>query len=222
VTADAPRWFRDAVARAPATGETRVAGTAVRYLSWGEPGTPSVVLLHGGAAHARWWAHLGPLLAAGGRQNVVAPDPSGHGDSGWRERYGLELWAGEALAVAADAGMAEPVLVGHSLGGFVAMAAAAAEGERLAGTVLVDSPVWRPDPESQEARGGHMFRRPKPTPTSTPRWRTSTSSRPSPPRRTTCSPTSPGTASARSTAAGRGSSTPRLRPPGGPPPPRLR
>lgn len=161
MTAEAPRWFRDAVADAPAVGEARVAGAAVRYLSWGEPGAPAVVLLHGGAAHARWWAHLGPLLAAGGRQHVVAPDLSGHGDSGWRERYGLDVWADEALAVAEHAGMREPVLVGHSLGGFVAMAAAAEAGERLAGAVLVDSPVRRPDPESQEARGGHMFRRPK-------------------------------------------------------------
>ena len=61
-----------------------------------------IVLVHGGAAHSRWWDHIGPLLAADRR--VVAIDLSGHGDSGRRESYSFDAWAGEMLAVAADAG----------------------------------------------------------------------------------------------------------------------
>ena len=158
----APGWFTAALADAPATGRVVVDGSPVSYRAWGEVGAPGIVAIHGGAAHACWWDHLGPLLAGRGRHRVVALDLTGHGDSGWREVYRLETWAEEVLAVAEDAGVDRPpVVVGHSMGGFVAIAAAALHGDRLAGAVIVDSPVRRPDPESQEGRSGRMFRRPK-------------------------------------------------------------
>ncbi|MEZ4290203.1 MAG: alpha/beta fold hydrolase [Myxococcota bacterium] len=51
---------------------------------------------------------------------VAALDLSGHGDSGHRERYSLEGWTREVMAVARHAGIdGPPVLVGHSMGGFV-------------------------------------------------------------------------------------------------------
>lgn len=162
---DAPAWFAAAVADEPSTHEVAVRGCPVRYLSWGEVGRPGLLLVHGGAAHARWWSHLGPLLVGSegsGRYHVVAIDLSGHGDSGHRDAYTIDTWAEEVLAVARHAGMDQPpVVVGHSMGGFVTMAAAARDGEQLAGAIIVDSPVRRPDPESEEGRGGRAFRRPK-------------------------------------------------------------
>jgi pimeloyl-ACP methyl ester carboxylesterase len=158
----APDWFTAALAVVPESHEVEVDGCPIRYLSWGDRGAPGVVLIHGGAAHARWWSHLGPHLAGGGRHHVVALDLSGHGDSGWRERYRLDGWADEVLAVADHSGMAEPpAVIGHSMGGFVAIGAAARHGDRLAGAIVVDSPVRKPDPESEEGRGGRMFRAPK-------------------------------------------------------------
>jgi pimeloyl-ACP methyl ester carboxylesterase len=66
------------------------------------------------------------------------------------------------MAVVADAGTVRPpILVGHSMGGIVTIAAANLHGERLAGGIVVDSPVWRPDPESEEGERGTMFRNPK-------------------------------------------------------------
>lgn len=157
-----PEWFTDAVASTPAVHEVTVQGCPIHARTWGQPGAPGIVAIHGGAAHARWWDHLGPLLAGQGRHQVTAFDLSGHGDSGWREVYGLEVWADEALAVAEEVGMVDPpVLVGHSMGGFVAIATAARSGDRLAGAIVVDAPVRRPDPESQEGRHGRMFRKPK-------------------------------------------------------------
>jgi pimeloyl-ACP methyl ester carboxylesterase len=132
----------------------------IRYLEWGTRGRPSLVLVHGGAAHAHWWSFLAPLFAT--QYHVVAPDLSGHGDSGRRSSYPRELWAQEVLAVAEAAGVRErPVLIGHSLGGFVSIVAASLHGDRLAGAIIVDSPVRKPDPESEEGSRGHMFRRPK-------------------------------------------------------------
>lgn len=138
-----------------------VGGCPIRYRAWGQPGAPGLLLVHGGAAHAHWWDHLAPILARGGRHQVVAVDLAGHGDSGRRDVYDLDSWSADLLAAADDAGLVgEPVLVGHSMGGFVVINTAARHGERLAGAILVDAPVRRPDPESAEAQAGQTFRQP--------------------------------------------------------------
>ena len=93
---------------------------------------------------------------------MVALDLSGHGDSGRRSEYRREVWADEVMAVARHAGIVgAPLLVGHSMGGIVCIAAAARYGDRLAGAIIVDSPVRRPDPESEEGTRGRAFRNPK-------------------------------------------------------------
>ena len=160
VAVDAPKWFTDALAAPREDRTVDVEGCPIHYIRWGDPAKPGVVLVHGGAAHAEWWSFTAPLLAR--QYHVVALDMSGHGDSGRREEYPREVWAREVLAVAADARIVgAPVLVGHSLGGLVSVVAAALYGDRLAGIVIVDSPIRAPDPESEEGSRGRMFRNPK-------------------------------------------------------------
>ena len=155
-----PAWFVRAVAAPSEQGDVIVRGAHVRWSAWGDRGLPTLVLVHGGAAHAQWWAPLAPLFADGFR--VVAPDLTGHGDSDRREVYDAEVWAEEVLAAADAAGGAgRPVVVGHSMGGFVTIAAAARHGGGLDGVVVVDAPVRRPDPETVEGSSGSMFRAPK-------------------------------------------------------------
>jgi pimeloyl-ACP methyl ester carboxylesterase len=160
---DAPKWFQEAIATPFSEGFVEVEDCPVHYLEWGSPGKPGLVLVHGGAAHAHWWSFLAPLLAT--QYHVVAPELSGHGDSGRREAYPRELWATEIMAVARRAFPKPPVLIGHSLGGFVSIVAASLYGSELAGAIIVDSPVRKPDPESEEGSRGRMFRRPKTYPT---------------------------------------------------------
>jgi pimeloyl-ACP methyl ester carboxylesterase len=157
----APRWFREAIAVRPVDCELEVEGCRIHYLRWGEAGRPGLVFIHGGAAHAHWWSFIAPLFAA--EYRVAAIDLSGHGESGRRSAgYPRDTWAREVLAVAEHAGFDRPpILVGHSMGGFVAITAAAAFGERLAGAVILDSPVRRPDPEAEEGAHGRSFRNPK-------------------------------------------------------------
>ena len=148
-----PAWFEQSIAIEPEEGTIVVDGCEVHWLAWGEVGAAPLVLVHGGAAHARWWAPHAPMLTQGRR--VVAVDLSGHGDSGWRDVYRAEQWAQEALAVAeAAGGVGRPVIAGHSMGGFVAIVTAAVHGRDLEGAIVLDSPVRRPDPESDEGRGG--------------------------------------------------------------------
>lgn len=153
---DAPSWFRRALDAGPEVHGVEVDGCAINYLAWGAEGAPGLVFVHGGAAHANWWSFLVPHLAD--HYRVAAMDLSGHGDSGRRDHYNLGHWSAEVMAVAADAGMApQPVVVGHSMGGFVAIATAAEYGYRLGGVVVVDSPVSAPDPELEAARQGNIF-----------------------------------------------------------------
>jgi pimeloyl-ACP methyl ester carboxylesterase len=155
-----PAWFGRALAAPTQRLEVVVAGARVRGLAWGEVGAPTLVLVHGGAAHAQWWAPLAPLLAD--RFRVVAFDMSGHGDSDRRDTYSVTTWADEVLAVAdAAEGSGRPIVVGHSMGGFVTIATAALHGTRLEGAVVIDAPVRRPDPETMEGVSGGMFRAPK-------------------------------------------------------------
>lgn len=144
----APQWFKDALAIGPESRFVEVAGARIHYLRWGDRARPGLLLVHGNAAHAHWWDFIAPFLARD--YNVAAIDLSGMGDSDWRQNgYAMETFAREELAVCEDAGMFKldepPVIVGHSFGGFVTMLTGGLYGDRLAGVVIVDSPVNPPD-----------------------------------------------------------------------------
>ena len=156
----APGWFDRALAVPYERFRVEVDGASISALAWGSRSAPTLVLVHGGAAHAQWWAPLAPLLAD--QHRVVALDMSGHGESGRRDVYSVDTWADEVLAVAAAAGgSGRPVVVGHSMGGLVTIATAALHGTELEGAIIIDAPVRRPDPETLEGVAGGMFRAPK-------------------------------------------------------------
>jgi pimeloyl-ACP methyl ester carboxylesterase len=160
----APDWFRRALA-VPYTDEfVKVDGAAIHYLAWGEPGRRGMVFVHGGGAHAHWWTHVAARFADDFR--VLAIDLSGHGDSDHRSAYSLDQWTDEVVAVAraGDIG-GPPVIVGHSMGGFVTIATAGRHPDDLAGAVVCDSPVSAPDPEINAANVGSAFGAPRTYPT---------------------------------------------------------
>ena len=148
---NAPAWFRRALAVPFHDAEVSVGGASIHYLAWGDEGRRGLVFVHGGGAHAHWWTHVAAAFAAQFR--VVAVDLSGHGDSDHRDVYDLEQWTDEVVAAAEDGGIAgRPVVVGHSMGGFVTIATAGVHGDRLSGVIICDSPVARPDPEVESYR----------------------------------------------------------------------
>ena len=157
---NAPDWFRTALAVPFEDGEVTVSGATIHYLAWGEPGRRGLVFVHGGGAHAHWWTHVAARFADEFR--VVAIDLSGHGDSDHRDTYAFEEWTEEVLAVA-EAGAIDgpPVVIGHSMGGFVTIATAALHGDRLSGVIVCDSPVTAPDPEVESYRLKEAFGRPR-------------------------------------------------------------
>ena len=159
----APAWFARAVATEPESASIDVEGAKIHFLRWGDRTKPGLLLVHGNAAHAYWWSVIAPYLAAD--YNVAAMDFSGMGDSDWRKAYSVELFSKEQLAVCEASGMfassEPPVIVAHSFGGFITMYTGALYGDRLAGTVIVDSPVNPPDrpggPPKREFKPHHVY-----------------------------------------------------------------
>jgi pimeloyl-ACP methyl ester carboxylesterase len=141
-----PKWFEHALAVPYEHISATVGGADIHALAWGTPGRRGLVFVHGGAAHGHWWTHVAAQFANDYR--VVAIDLSGHGDSSRRDTYSFEQWTDEVMAVA-EAGRIDgpPVVVGHSMGGFVTIVTAARYGSQLAGVIVCDSPVTEPDPE---------------------------------------------------------------------------
>jgi pimeloyl-ACP methyl ester carboxylesterase len=145
----APGWFLRALDRRPARRDLDVEGGRVHYRSWGEPGLPGLVLVHGGAAHSGWWDHVAPQLDG---HHVVALDLSGHGDSGRRADYPMDRWADEVVAVAEAEALSRPVVVGHSMGGWVAATVGVRHPDRVAGVAFIDSPLNDQPPEEERLR----------------------------------------------------------------------
>ncbi len=144
----APPWFTEAISDTGRAATATVDGRRIAYRRWGDPGNHTAVLIHGGAAHAHWWDHIAPLLAA--EREVIAFDLSGHGDSEHQSHYSVARWASEALAISSLTSSPKPVLIGHSLGGIVALEAARA-GADLGGVVIIDSPIVNATPEEKAA-----------------------------------------------------------------------
>ncbi len=119
--------------------ETTITLSDGRQLRASETGSGDhlVVLLHGWTCRRQHWA--GFLGAEGRRYHCLAPDLPGHGESA--ETAGDGTVAGLAADVAelvAARAPARAVLVGHSMGGAVAMEAAARLRD-VAAVVLVDT-----------------------------------------------------------------------------------
>jgi pimeloyl-ACP methyl ester carboxylesterase len=125
---------------APGSTEPEVVevdGVAISYRVSGRPEGSTVLLIHGGAAHAGWWEGVAPRLA--GEYRVVVAELSGHGRSGHREAYGAEPWAAEMAAVLRRTTDRPAAVVGHSMGGLVGLATAARTPELVETLVLLDS-----------------------------------------------------------------------------------
>jgi pimeloyl-ACP methyl ester carboxylesterase len=112
-------------------------GTAVRYEVHGG-GVPALVFVHGWSRDLRYWDAQVDHFA--GRHRVVAIDLAGHGQSGLgRKAWTMPRFGEDVVAVVDQLGLADMVLVGHSMGGDVIVEAALRLPDRVAGLVWVDT-----------------------------------------------------------------------------------
>ena len=121
-------------------------GVTLHYAVQGEPGGEPIVLVHGVGDSWRSWELVMPLLPS--RYRVYAISMRGHGLSDAPQTgYSQKEMAADITAFMEALDLRGVTLVGHSLGSFIAQAAAVADRGRLKGLVLVGSgPGGVPDP----------------------------------------------------------------------------
>jgi pimeloyl-ACP methyl ester carboxylesterase len=98
-------------------GVLRVEGTRL-YFQQAGAGEP-LVLLHGLGASGADWEYLVPELSR--HFQLVVPDLRGHGASDRAGDYGVERFAADTWRLLDHLRVRAPTLVGHSMGGAVAM-----------------------------------------------------------------------------------------------------
>ena len=119
-----------------AADEVVLHGHRVRFHSSGDG--PLLVLLHGIASTADTWAPVATGLAAS--HTVLAPDLLGHGSSAKpRGDYSLGAYASGVRDLITALGYERATVVGHSLGGGIAMQFAYQFPERVERLVLISS-----------------------------------------------------------------------------------
>jgi len=111
-------------------------GQSVTYHLTGKG--PLVLLVHGITSSSQTWKTVMPLLAE--RHTVLAPDLLGHGTSAKpRGDYSLGAYASGLRDLLLALGLSRPTVVGHSLGGGIAMQFAYQFPDVIERLVLVDS-----------------------------------------------------------------------------------
>jgi lipase len=129
-------------------GELHVARTGI------SPQHADVVVLaiHGVASSHMVWRPTVRELGDRVHACVLAPDLRGRGHSAALPGpYGIDAHVADLLATLDDAGVEKAVVVGHSMGAYVATALAAAHPERVSGVVLLDGGLAVPSALEEDA-----------------------------------------------------------------------
>jgi len=112
-------------------------GVPISYAVEGT-GEPAIVFVHGWTCDRTHWRFQIPEFR--GSYRVVAIDLPGHGASGRnRDSWSIEALADDVATVVRGLKLEKVVLVGHSMGGFVVLAAASRLPGVVRGVVPVDS-----------------------------------------------------------------------------------
>lgn len=116
--------------------ETTLHGHRVAYRMAGSG--PPILLIHGVTSSSATWETVAPALAE--RHTVLAPDLLGHGQSAKpRGDYSMGAFASGVRDLVVSLGLGPATIVGHSLGGGVAMQFAYQFPERSQRLALVSS-----------------------------------------------------------------------------------
>lgn len=150
---------REAERLVPQAGQVQpVRGGSVHFVDLGPKDAPPLVMIHGLSGQLQHFTYaLSDLLA--GEFRVIAVDRPG---CGYSERSDAALAApgeqGRMIGEALDAlGVSDPVLVGHSLGGAVALAMAMDRPDKTRALALL-CPATQPQNEVPEVFRGLMVR----------------------------------------------------------------
>ncbi|MEY9537988.1 pimeloyl-ACP methyl ester carboxylesterase [Bradyrhizobium diazoefficiens] len=128
----------NAISESPAEGWFTNEGLNLRFVEWGSPEKPAIVMLHGLRSYAHTWEPV--ALALLDRWRVIALDQRGRGRSDWdpKGNYYTEDYVRDLEALADHLALRRFVLLGHSMGGANGFVYAARHPDRVAALVVED------------------------------------------------------------------------------------
>lgn len=126
--------------------------TRLHYLDWGNSSAPPLVLVHGGFDHARSWDWTARELAKD--YHVVVPDLRGHGDSAWSldGGYMIDSFVYDLTQLIRNLGRVPIRIIGHSLGGSLALRYAGLFPENVEKVVAIEGLGMTPSRVEESAQ----------------------------------------------------------------------
>ena len=114
-------------------------GVTLRYTDSGT-GDPPLVFVHGWTCNHTNWRNQVPHYAA--RHRVVALDQRGHGTSDKPDQdYTIDVFVDDLAWFIGELGLDRPVVIGHSMGGSIALNLVHRHPEMARAIVMIDSPI---------------------------------------------------------------------------------
>ena len=110
----------------------------LHYVDWGNGQAPPLLLVHGGRDHCRNWDWAAEALR--GDYRIIAPDLRGHGDSSWfvGGAYAMADYVYDIAQLVHRKGLAPVAVIGHSLGGSIALHYAGVYPETVKALVAIE------------------------------------------------------------------------------------
>jgi pimeloyl-ACP methyl ester carboxylesterase len=104
-------------------------------------GDPPVLFVHGWTCNRTNWRDQIPHFAK--KYRVVAVDLRGHGESdGSDEDCSIDGFAGDVAWLIGEIGLQRPVVIGHSMGGVIALNLARQHPKLASAIVMIDAPIF--------------------------------------------------------------------------------
>jgi pimeloyl-ACP methyl ester carboxylesterase len=126
-------------------------GLRLHYADWGNEDAPPLLLVHGGRDHCRSWDLIAHSLRP--HFHVLAPDLRGHGDSDWTRggSYSLTEYVYDLSRLVRHVGARQLAIIGHSMGGMVALIYAGTFPDRVSSLVVLDGVTVLPNAQDGPA-----------------------------------------------------------------------
>ena len=137
-------------------------GLKLHYADWGDPAAETLLLVHGNRDQCRSWDFfVAELLKRNPSLHIAALDLCGHGESAWNaptQGYRHEDYLFDLCAAFQSVGKKRIDVIGHSLGGSMALLFAGCFPDRVKHLVLVESigPYAKKDEEVPEILAEHV------------------------------------------------------------------